>query len=227
MTAALGAWDCLRDSSVCDLLRVLAINEREDSGWVTLCQINEEWRLVVFKLDNPHCNMHIFLDYSIEEGHGWTDPCHFIFIVLYGTVIPSVGCPTRIPEWVDQRVQGLPDWNESGRIGRHQNGLLLAQEMRENRDDCRHGSRIEQNVEETITHVRQVVACIRALNLDPSVSDGFPHRCLNLENDFKDESLKQIWQPRRASLPAAVCLGLDVSDQLLNNLNVLVVVIVR
>ena len=75
--------------------------------------------------------MLVLSDDSIEEGHGWADPGHFILIVFQSPVIPRVRCSARIPEWVDQRVQGLPDWDQSPRVRCHKDGLFFAQEMRE------------------------------------------------------------------------------------------------
>ena len=98
-----------RDTRIRDLLRIFAIDEGEDFAWVALCQIYEERRLVVFKLNDSHGNVFVFFDDSVEEGHGWADPGHLVLVVFDCPVVPRVGGPTRVAERVDQRVQGLPD----------------------------------------------------------------------------------------------------------------------
>ena len=68
-----------------------------------LCQINEQGRGVVFKLDYTLGDRSIFLDNTIEEGHGWTDACHLILVILVA-IVSCIRRTIRIPEGVDERV---------------------------------------------------------------------------------------------------------------------------
>ena len=59
-------------------------------------------------------------------------------------------------------------------------------------DYGRYGRVSEQNVEETIAHVGQVIARVRALNLEAAVVDRFTHWCVDLANDLEDESFEEV-----------------------------------
>ena len=166
--------------------------------------------------------MFVFFDDSIEERHGWANTCHFIFVVLQRAIVPRIRRPARIPERINQRVQGLPDGDESGRVGGDEDRFLFAEQVGEDRDYCRHGRVVEQNVEEAVAHVRQVVTRVRALNLQAAIRHRFAHWCLDLADDLKDEGLEQVGQPL---LVFSVCL--DVFDELFDDLDVLVVIVVR
>ena len=64
--------------------------------------------------------------------------------------------------------------------------------MCEDLDYRRNARVIEQNVEETFAHVRQVIACIGALDCEATVSDRLSHGSLNLANNFKDKCFEEV-----------------------------------
>ena len=136
--------------------------------------------------------MLILANDAVEEGHWRADACHLVFIILDRPVVLRIRRATGVLKGVDQRVQSLPDRDQSLLVLRHQNGLLLAEEVREALDDCQHTCRPEQNVEEAVTHVRQVIVGVGALYARAPISDRLAERRLNLADDLEDDGFEQV-----------------------------------
>ena len=77
---------------------------------------------------------------------------------------------------------------------------------------------IKEDIKKAVTHVRQVITRITALNFDAAVIDRFAHRIVNLAHYFIDQCFKKVWK-------AAIFI-LDILDQLLYNRHVFVIKLV-
>ena len=76
--------------------------------------------------------------------------------------------------------------------------------MSKDGDDSADLHSIKEDIEETITHVRQVITRITALNFDAAVVDWFANRIVNLAHYFVDKCFKEVWQ--------ATIFTLDILD---------------
>ena len=120
-----------------DVLRIPALDKREALARVipiSQSQVDEKRRSVVFKLDNSLRRLLIIVHDSIKERHRRTDTRHLILVIIVA-IVPSIGCPIGIPEWVDKRMQGQPARDKLSWATGHQDDLLFAQQVRKRLND--------------------------------------------------------------------------------------------
>ena len=141
----------LRCAIVADQTCILPIHEMELP--VCICQINEQWWGVVFVFDYSDRGRLVLLNDAVEERHGRTNSSHLIIVIVWLTIIARIRSAISIPKWIDQRVKGKPDRNQSPLVFGHENDLFFAEYVGENRDDSVRGHCLEQYIEETVTHV--------------------------------------------------------------------------
>ena len=149
-----------RHALVRDHLLILSIHEVELPALLVLprlSHVDEERRGVVLILDDLLAEFVVPRHNTVEEGHGRAHTSHLVLIIVVSLVVARIWCSIGVLEWVDEGVQGEPEWNELVLVSGDEDDLLLTEQVREYLDDRVSGDTLEQQVEEAVADVGQVV----------------------------------------------------------------------